>query len=59
MTVGASGSYVIAVADFGFTDPVDAGSDVSRIGSYETGFVENDGNTAFWWLPNVIGVEPR
>ncbi len=36
----------------------DAG-DLSRIGSYETGFVENDHNHAFWWLPNVIAVEPR
>jgi hypothetical protein len=34
-------------------------AELSRVGSYETGFVENDGNTAFWWLPNVIGVEPR
>src|SRR4029077_8037703 len=28
-----------------------------RIGSYETGFIENDRNTAFWWLPNVIALE--
>jgi uncharacterized protein YigE (DUF2233 family) len=34
-------------------------TEVSRVGSYETGFIENDGNTAFWWLPNVIAVEPR
>jgi len=34
-------------------------TELSRVGSYETGFVENDGNTAFWWLPNVIAVEPR
>ena len=35
------------------------GSDgaLSRVGSYETGFVENDANRAFWWLPNVIGLE--
>ena len=32
---------------------------LSRVGSYETGFVENDGNQAFWWLPNVVGVAPR
>ena len=30
-----------------------------RIGSYETGFVENDANQSFWWLPNVIGLEAR
>jgi hypothetical protein len=30
-----------------------------RMGSYETGFVENDANQAFWWLPNVIGLEAR
>lgn len=30
-----------------------------RVGSYETGFVENDANQSFWWLPNVIGLEPR
>ena len=28
-------------------------------GSYETGFVENDQNTAFWELPNVIGLSAR
>ena len=35
------------------------GSDgeLSRVGSYETSFVENDSNQAFWWLPNVIGLE--
>jgi hypothetical protein len=32
--------------------------EVSRVGSYETGFVENDGNTAFWPLPNIIGLAP-
>ena len=26
-------------------------------GSYETGFVENDGNTEQWELPNIIGVK--
>lgn len=38
---------------------VDGDPPLSRVGSYETGFVENDGNQAFWWLPNVIGVAPR
>ena len=30
-----------------------------RMGSYETNFVENDANQAFWWLPNIIGLEAR
>jgi uncharacterized protein YigE (DUF2233 family) len=30
---------------------------VSRVGSYETGFVENDDNHVFWKLPLVIGIE--
>lgn len=29
---------------------------VRRVGSYETGFNENDGNTRYWALPNVLGV---
>lgn len=33
--------------------------ELSRIGSYETGFVENDANQSFWWLPNVIALEVR
>lgn len=35
------------------------GSDgeLSRVGSYETGFVENDANQSFWWLPNVIALD--
>lgn len=32
-----------------------AGS-LSRVGSYETGFVENDDNHVQWALPNVIGL---
>ena len=32
---------------------------LERVGSYETGFVENDDNTAFWDLPNVIALVPR
>ncbi len=38
---------------------VDGDPPLARIGSFETGFVENDGNQAFWWLPNVIGIAPR
>lgn len=38
---------------------VDGDPPLQRVGSYETGFVENDGNSAFWWLPNVLGVQPR
>jgi len=30
-----------------------------RVGSYETHFVENDSNQAFWNLPNVIALLPR
>lgn len=33
--------------------------ELSRVGSYETHFVENDANQAFWWLPNVLGLEAR
>jgi hypothetical protein len=32
------------------------GGPVRRVGSYETGFNENDGNTRYWSLPNVLGV---
>jgi Phosphodiester glycosidase len=32
---------------------------LDRVGSYETGFVENDDNTAYWDLPNVIGIVAR
>lgn len=35
-----------------------AGS-LSRVGSYETGFMENDDNHDQWALPNVIGLRPR
>jgi hypothetical protein len=40
---------------------VAAGADgqISRVGSYETNFVENDTNRAFWNLPNVIALLPR
>ena len=33
--------------------------EVSRVGSYETGFLEADTNQEFWSLPNVIALEPR
>jgi uncharacterized protein YigE (DUF2233 family) len=33
------------------------GRTVRRVGSYETGFNENDDNTRYWALPNVLGVE--
>jgi phosphodiester glycosidase len=32
---------------------------VSRVGSFETGFLEHDGNAAFWPIPNVIGFVKR
>jgi len=32
--------------------------ELARVGSYETGFVENDENRSFWWLPNVLALEP-
>lgn len=32
---------------------------LERVGSYETSFVENDDNRAFWDLPNVITLVPR
>jgi phosphodiester glycosidase len=34
-------------------------SSLALLGSYETGFVENDGNDRWWVLPNVIGAETR
>lgn len=33
--------------------------ELARVGSYETGFVENDENHSFWWLPNVLALEAR
>ena len=32
---------------------------VSKMGSYETGFNENDNNTVFWDIPNVIGIKRK
>ncbi len=34
-------------------------AELSRVGSYETGFVENDSNVSYWTLPNVIALLPR
>jgi hypothetical protein len=34
-------------------------SELARVGSFETGFVENNDNQSFWWLPNVIALEAR
>jgi len=36
----------------------DAG-ELSLVGSYETGFLEHDRNHEFWWLPNVLALEPN
>lgn len=36
-----------------------ADGELSRVGSYETAFVENDTNQSFWWLPNVIALQAR
>lgn len=33
--------------------------ELARVGSFETGFVENDNNTQFWTLPNVLALLPR
>ncbi len=33
--------------------------ELTRVGSYESGFVENDENKTFWWLPNVLALEPN
>lgn len=33
--------------------------ELALVGSYETGFVENDDNHKFWALPNVIGLVRR
>jgi len=35
------------------------GLSVREVGSYESHFREDDGNTAFWDIPNVIGFAPR
>jgi hypothetical protein len=33
--------------------------EAKHIGSYETGFNENDDNNEFWKIPNIIGVKPK
>ena len=33
--------------------------ELARVGSYETGFVENESNVSYWSLPNVIALLPR
>ncbi len=35
------------------------GTEVAKMGSYETGFMENDENAAYWPIPNVIGVSKK
>ncbi|HXA02646.1 MAG TPA: phosphodiester glycosidase family protein [Cytophagaceae bacterium] len=32
---------------------------LEKMGSYETGFVENDNNDHFWEIPNVIGIRRK
>jgi Phosphodiester glycosidase len=36
-----------------------SGFELERLGSFETGFNENDSNLAAWPLPNVFGARPR
>jgi len=36
-----------------------AQGDLMLVGSYETGFVEDDGNTQPWTLPNLVALEKR
>ena len=31
----------------------------SQMGSYETGFNENDENNLFWEVPNVLGIRSK
>ena len=33
--------------------------ELERVGSYETSFREDGGNTAAWPVPNVLGVRRR
>lgn len=32
---------------------------VQKMGSYETGFNENDNNKEYWQIPNVIGIKRK
>lgn len=34
-------------------------ANIHKMGSYETGFNENDNNTVFWEIPNVIGIKRK
>ena len=35
------------------------GRTIEKMGSYETGFWENDSNDQFWAIPNIIGIRKR
>jgi len=35
------------------------GKTIEKMGSYETGFNENDNNNIFWRIPNVIGITKK
>ena len=35
------------------------GLKVEKMGSYETGFREDDSNNEFWSIPNVIGITKK
>ena len=35
------------------------GHKVKKMGSYETGFNENDDNHRFWPIPNIIGITKK
>lgn len=35
------------------------GTEIEKMGSYETGFNENDNNNNFWKIPNVIGITKK
>ena len=35
------------------------GTKVGKMGSYETGFNENDNNNEFWRIPNIIGITKK
>jgi uncharacterized protein YigE (DUF2233 family) len=35
------------------------GSEIKKFGSYETGFNENDSNSSYWKIPNIIGISKK
>ena len=41
---------------FGYTHIKVNEIEVNRVGSYETGFNEDDDNESAWLIPNVIGI---